>query len=159
MQLNLVRYSFNQSELAQTIVVPLTTFLALALLGWVLAYWTWAWLSPQAEFSLPPALAPAGRVESASGLFGRVQRDTVSTGSTIGLIGVIAASGGGSGYAIMRFAQQPVRPTREGEEIAPGVRLSEVHPDHVIIERSGVFETIALPLKKTATEPVAPTSK
>lgn len=144
--------SLNRPEIAQTTIVSLTTFAALLLLGWVLAYWTWGWFSPQTELHVQ-TVEPVGRVESASGLFGKLQVENASPGNTIQLLGVIAASGGGSGYAVIGFANQPIRPVKEGEEIAPGIRLSEVHPDKVILERSGLTETVVLPTKKMPAKP------
>jgi len=43
--------------------------------------------------------------------------------------------------------------TREGEEIASGIRLAEVATDHVVLDRNGVRETLAWPEKAPAAEP------
>lgn len=147
--------SFNNVEAIQTAIMSLVTLAALVLLCWILAYWTWAWFSPPAESRASTATAPTRSVASANGLFGKLPQDRASTGSAIGLLGIIAASGNGSGYAIMRFAEQPARPVKEGEEIAPNIRLAEVHPGQVVLERSGIFETLALPEKKTSAESIA----
>lgn len=119
--------------------------LALGLLGWVLAYWTWAWFSPQTEARVETAVVSAGRPEVAYDLFGQAQQTAATAGGSISLLGVIAESGTADSYAIMRYADQPVRPVRKGNEVAPGIRLSEVYPDKVVVERGGVAETIALP--------------
>jgi len=37
---------------------------------------------------------------------------------------------------------------REGEDLAPGIRLAEVGTDHVILERGGARETLAWPGRK-----------
>ena len=147
--------SLERSSFAQTAAVSLVTFAALALLGLVLAYWTWAWLVPSPE---PRAQAgqtdgrAAGPTEAATGLFGSAQRDgngAAPTGVSIGLLGVVAAkssrSGSEPGYAVLRIDAKQTVAVREGEEIEPGVRLAEVHADHVVLERSGVRETLAWP--------------
>ena len=63
----------ERSSLAQAAVVSLVTFAALALLGLVLAYWTWAWLAPRPEPRAQPAVT-GGRAEVAYGLFGSARR-------------------------------------------------------------------------------------
>jgi general secretion pathway protein C len=42
--------------------------------------------------------------------------------------------------------------TRKGEDIVPGFRLAEVAPDHVVLERNGVRESLALPKKDLPAE-------
>jgi general secretion pathway protein C len=161
--------SLERSGFAQTAVVSLATFAALALLGLVLAYWTWAWFAPRSE---PPAQAAeqtggrgvgstAGLTQAASGLFGRAQRDGAApTGIAVRLLGVMAASGGRSGnrsgYAVLRLDAKQVIAVREGGEIEPGVRLAEVHADHVVLERSGVRETLAWPERSAPAGAAAP---
>lgn len=141
-------FPLKRPDILQSAFASFATIAALALLGWVLAYWTWQWFSPQAELRVQEAAKPAGRIESAGGIFGRLQQESVSIGNNIKLIGVISSASGGSGYAVMQFSEQPARPVREGEAIAPGLRLAEVHPDKVVIEHGGMLETIALPRRK-----------
>jgi general secretion pathway protein C len=43
---------------------------------------------------------------------------------------------------------------REGQDIAPGIRLAEVRPDHVILERNGIREMLAWPKKVTPASPL-----
>ncbi len=151
--------SLDRSSLAQTAVVSLVTLAALVLLGLVLAYWTWAWLAPRPEPRAQATAEPGGRVESAYGLFGSVQRDrniAVPTGIAIKLLGVVAASGGRRGYAVVQLEARQILAVREGEDVAPGIRLAEVHTDHVILERNGTRETLAWPEKKTSAESPTP---
>jgi general secretion pathway protein C len=35
----------------------------------------------------------------------------------------------------------------QGDEIEPGLRLAEVHVDHIVLERNGARETLAWPDK------------
>jgi general secretion pathway protein C len=148
--------SLERSSPAQTVAVSLVTLAALVLLGLVLAYWTWAWLAPRPEPRAQAAVEPAGRAESAYALFGSAQRDrniAAPTGIAIKLLGVAAASGGRRGYAVVQLEAKQILAVREGEDIAPGIRLAEVHTDHVILERNGTLETLAWPEKKAAAEP------
>ena len=149
----------DRSTLARTAVVSLVSFAALALLGLVLAYWTWVWFAPRPEPRGQPLADPAGRVASANPLFGSVQRDpntAAPTGIAIKLLGVVAAPGGRRGTAVVQLEARQISAVHAGEDIAPGIRLAEVHADHVILERSGRRETLAWPEKNRAVKPVVP---
>lgn len=156
----------GRSGLAQTVLVSLLTLAALALFGLVLAYWTWVWFAPRAEPRAEAAAGEAGNLASAGRVFGRVERNKNSaspTGIAIKLLGVVAASGGRRGYAVVQLDAKQILAVQEGEDVTPGVRLAEVLPDHVILERGGVRETLAWPEKKAsasastkAAESVAP---
>ena len=149
---------FGRSSLAQTAVVSLLTLAAAALLGLVLAYWTWAWFAPRPEPRIETAAAQSGGVAAATALFGNVARNknTAPTGIAIRLLGVVAAAGGRRGYAVVQLDAKRSLAVREGMDVAPGVRLAEVHPNHVILERGGVRETLALPEQRAAATPAAP---
>ncbi|HUW36843.1 MAG TPA: type II secretion system protein N [Rhodocyclaceae bacterium] len=156
---------FERSTLAQTSFLSLATVAALFLLGFVLAYWTWVWFAPGAEPRAPEIAAVGAAIGSqiapAGNLFGRLQRDgnaPTPTGINIKLHGVIAATGGNSGYAVLQLDGKQVLAIREGQEIAPGIRLAVVRPDHVILERNGLRETLAWP-KKTKQLPASPLQK
>jgi general secretion pathway protein C len=141
----------GRSSIAQTAIVSVATFAALALLGVVLAYWTWAWLAPRPEprtATLPELRATAS---SAYGLFGNASRSgnvAASTADGVRLLGVVAAERGRQGYAVVQLASREVLAVREGEDIAAGIRLAEVHNDHVILLRNGIRESLAWPDKK-----------
>jgi general secretion pathway protein C len=158
----------ERSSFAQTAAVSLVTFAALALLGLVLAYWTWAWLGPRPEpraQAVQAAGRAAGPSQAASDLFGGAQRDsgTAPAGFPLRLLGVVAADGGrsvtSSGYAVFRLDAKQSVAVREGGEIEPGVRLAEVHADHVVLERGGVQEKLAWPEKSKPAAAVAPRAK
>src|SRR3972149_5715496 len=94
--------AFGRSGLAQTVLVSLLTFVAVALLGAVLAYWTWAWFAPRAEPRVEASAAQSGSVASAGAIFGNVPRNQAAaapTGIAIKLLGVVAAPGGPRGDA------------------------------------------------------------
>jgi general secretion pathway protein C len=144
---------FGQSSLAQTAVVSALTLAAVALLGLVLAYWTWAWFAPRAEPRVEAVAEQSGGVASANALFGSVQRNqntAAPTGIAIKLLGVVAASAGRRGYAVVQLEAKQILVVHDGEDVAPGIRLAEVHPDHVILERGGTRETLTWPEKKTS---------
>jgi general secretion pathway protein C len=147
MQLN----ALGRPDLARTAIVYLGTFSALILLGVVLAYWTWTVFAPRTEPRMWPAAEPAARVASAQGLFGgspRGRTAAASAGSAIKLLGVVAATGGRPGYAVVQLEARSSLAVREGGDIAPGIRLVEVHPDRVVLDRNGARETLAWPKAK-----------
>jgi general secretion pathway protein C len=154
----------GRSSLAQTAVVSLLTLAAVALAGLVLAYWTWIWFAPGTPAQAELAVAETGSLASAGLAFGRVERNKASaapTGIAIRLLGVVAASGGRRGYAVVQLEAKQILAVQEGEDVAAGLRLAEVHADHVILERSGVRETLAWPQAQraaasSAAQPAAP---
>ena len=145
--------------LAQTVLVYFLTLAALALFGLVLAYWTWVWFAPRAETRAEAAAGEAGNLAAASRVFGQVERAKSSsaapTGIAIKLLGVVAASGGRRGHAVVQLEGKQILAVHEGDDVTPGVRLAEVLPDHVILERGGVRETLAWPVKPGAASPAA----
>lgn len=160
----------ERSSLAQTAVVSLVTFAALALLGMVLAYWTWAWLAPLPEPRDQSAAQAGGRAvgptPAAYGLFGSARRDNggdrnsaAPTGIAVRLLGVVAATPGHYGYAVVQLEAREILAVRKGEDVAPGIRLAEVHPDHVILVRNGARESLAWPQRNTAAESATPRTK
>ncbi len=144
--------AFERPDVAQTAIVHLGTLVALVLLGWVLSYWTWAWLAPSSQPRLPQAAETSIRPTAALTLFGGSQAKggaAAPASSTVKLLGVAAATGGLPGYAVVQIGARGSLTVREGEDAAPGIHLEEVHPDHVILVRNGVRETLAWP-RKTA---------
>lgn len=149
--------TLERSRLAQTALVSVLTLAALALLGLVLAYWTWVWLAPGAEPRAPAVVQPTAGVGAALGLFGSAPTGgTVAapTGIAIRLLGIVAATQGGQGVAALQLEGKDIVAVQEGEDIAPGLRLVEVAPRHVILERGGIRETLPLP-KPVAAPPTA----
>ena len=125
--------------------------MAVALLGAVLAYWTWVWFAPRPALRTEATAAQTGSVASAAAVFGSVPRNqgaAAPTGIAIKLLGVVAASSGRRGYAVLQLEGKQVLAVHEGEDVAPGIGLAGVLPDHVILERNGVRETLAWPERK-----------
>ena len=123
----------------------LVTLAAASLLGVVLAYWTWAWLAPAAAPRAPAVAQAAAQTSSAQGLFGNAT--SASSASAIRLTGVVAASGSRPGHALLRLDGRKTVAVLQGEDIEPGLRLAEVHVDHIVLERNGARETLAWPEK------------
>jgi general secretion pathway protein C len=141
----------GRSSVAQTAAVSLLTLAAVALLGLALAYWTWVWFAPRAEPRAEVVAAETGNLASAGLVFGRVERSKAAaapTGIAIKLLGIVAASRGRSGYAVVQLEGKQILAVHEGEDVTPGLRLAEVLRDHVILERGGVRETLAWPQTK-----------
>ena len=144
--------SLDRAILAQTAIVSVATFGAVALLGLLLAYWTWVLLAPSPEPRAQATVVAGERMNAANGLFGNApRRETAAapTGIAISLLGVVAAGDGRSGYAVMQLAGQSLA-VREGEEVAPGIRLVAVDARQVMLERGGIRETLALPEQTAA---------
>ena len=142
------------------IVIGLLTLVAVALLGAVLAYWAWAWIAPRAEPRIEPAAVKSGGAGAATTLFGvapTAQVAAAPTGIAIKLLGVVSASRGKRGNAVVQLEGKQILAVQEGEDLAPGIRLAEVRSDHVILERSGVREKLALPEKRVSAAPAAQT--
>lgn len=153
-----------RSSYAQTALASAPVFAAVALLGLVLAYWTWAWLAPAPESRTPAPeqsegrfAAPTPAARGAFGSTGSQQAGAAAAGpGSITLLGVVAASGSLPAYAVVRVDAKGVLAVREGEEIVPGIRLAGVHADRVVLERNQARQTLALP-ERTQPTTLAPT--
>ena len=129
-------------------VAFLATLTAASLLGMVAAYWSWAFLAPAPAPRAPPLAEYAGSSSSARGLFGSVKVGAAAaTSSAVRLTGVVAASSGRRGHAVLRLDGKKTLAVLQGEDVEPGLRLAEVHADHIVLERNGVRETLAWPEK------------
>lgn len=157
------RLSFDISNTAQSAAIALVIVGALALFALVAAHWTWQWLAPHAESRGQQVANEIGHAGSANALFGNAARDDSSPSSTgigISLLGIVAATAGGRGYAVLRLEPKALVTVREGEDVAPGLRLAEVATDHVILERGGTREALGWPVRSpSAVLPVLQTGK
>jgi general secretion pathway protein C len=146
--------SLERSNLVRTTIVSLVTLAAVTLLSMVLAHWTWEWFAPRREPHSPLPDRSGLQVNAAYGLFGNAQRNpdgAAPTGIAIRLLGIVAATEGQRGYALMQLEAKEMIAVREGDNIAPGIRLAKVDTDHIILERGGARETLAWPQKGLAT--------
>ena len=127
-------------------VIGTLAIVALTLvLAFQLAHWTWVFVAPPQVATTPAGDAGVDMAAIAK-LFGAAPPSsaTVASSSGLRLKGVVAPDGGpiasaifstGSGRDIAVFVER---------EIAPGLKLLEVRPDHVIVSRNGVRERIDL---------------
>ncbi len=138
----------GRSNLAQTAFARASEFGALALLGLVFAYWTWTWWAPSPLPPAPEMSAPAGHLAAADNLFGEARSGALAatpTGLAVKLLGVMAATPEGSGYALLQLDAGKTQLVRAGGDLAPGIRVEQVRPQQVILQRNGARETLALP--------------
>lgn len=146
--------SFERSNFLPTLIVSLLTFAAVTLLSLVMAHWTWEWLAPRPESRASAPMPTAQQATAADGLFGNAQREpdgSAATGIAIRLLGIVAATDGHHGYALLQLEAKKVLAVREGDDVAPGIRLVKVGTDHVVLERGGVRESLAWPKPGVAT--------
>ncbi len=140
----------QRSAIAQSALVAAITLAALLALCAVLAYWTWVWFAPRTVTRVPAPPQAQARVDAAYTAFGG-QRSTgapAPTALAIKLLGVVAASGSATGYAVVQLEANRILAVKEGNDVAPGIRLAQVEKGQVVLERNGVRETLALPEKK-----------
>ena len=136
-------------------------FLVVALvlvLAWQLAYWTWVFLAPPSRTTSAPSSAPGVDLASAARLFGGTASPAgpATGGSGLRLKGVVAPTPGVAASAIFSTGSGRDLSVFIGNEVQPGVKLDEVHPDHVIVSRAGVPERVELEARRSlATAPSA----
>lgn len=148
--------SLEQTDLAQTAAIAMVTVAAVVLLAIVAARWSWTWFAPS-PVPRAQSVTAAGSGAPAGTLFGNAGRDgslgsPVRTANAIKLLGIVAASPGRRGYALVQLEANEQLAVLEGEEIVPGLRLAEIAADHLILERSGTRETLSWPEKNAATQ-------
>ncbi len=142
----------NKGISIQTAIVTLLTLIALVLLSLIIANRLWLWFAPLAEAPAPTAQPLELSMQSSYGLFGVPPESApvislmpASTGLAFRLLGIVAADGDGADYAVIQIAPGNIVAIREGQDISPGVRLTTVYNDHLILERAGVRETLSWP--------------
>lgn len=125
---------------------PILVILVL-LLAWQVAYWFWRFAAP-APRAAAGADAPAVDMAAIARLFGAAppagSQSTASASSGLRLKGVIAPTPGTAAAAIFSTGAARDVAVSIDNEVRPGVRLVEVHPDHVIVSRAGARERIDL---------------
>lgn len=139
--------------------------LSALILGVLLANWFWVLFAPHATFTAAVPERPAGL--EAGRLFGVVQSsDPANQGialPNVQLLGVFAASAGKTGFAILKLDDKRQVGVAEGEEVASGTKLVEVHADYVLLEHAGVQQKVNLENKyagspNIATQPASGTA-
>lgn len=131
------------------------TLLVLALVlvfAWQLAWWTWTFVAPRE--AAPEADRGAASVDPAAiaRLFGAPTAQAARSG--LRLKGVVAPTPGVAASAIFAAPGGRDLAVYLGGEIAPGVTLAEVDPDHVLVSRGGVRERVDLDTPHSAASPM-----
>jgi type II secretory pathway component PulC len=130
-------------------------FAALLLLAWVLAHWTWVFVTPRQQSGAASATASfpskllAEKVVAFRLFGGALQAANDSPAapaqapSNISIKGLYAARDGRSGFAVLSVDGHTVS-TEPGKEIAPGMTLWRVYSDRVEIRHDGRIETVRM---------------
>lgn len=121
-------------------------------LGALLAKWAWVLFAPH---TISVAASPEYGATAESGrLFGVAPSPAAATpvprltGSSIlpnvRLTGVFAATTGRSGFAVLKLEGNRQIGVAAGQDVQPGVRLLEIHPDYVLLGQNGVQQRVIL---------------
>ena len=142
----------GKSGLAGTLLVAALVLV----LAWQLAHWTWVLLAPE-----PRASAPAARgdvdMAAIAGLFGAAAPGGESANTSgLRLKGVVAPTPGVAASAIFSTGSGKDISVYIEREVQPGVKLVEVDPDHVVVERAGVRSRIDLEVPRPGAVAAAP---
>jgi general secretion pathway protein C len=112
----------------------------------LLAYWALRLIAP-ATPAAPASAAPAVAREPDAALAARMFGD-VSSGPRASVLNVQVSgvfSAGKSSSAVISIDGKPARAVLLGHELAAGVRLAEVRPDGVTLERDGARSQYSVP--------------
>ena len=129
------------------------TLLALALLCWVLARWTWVLLAPAPPIAPPATPAPIDlqaaldevlRARLFSGQPAAEPPAATAAPRDLQLAGILATAPRGGGWAVLQVGSKVQQVAMAGSEVAPGVVLDQVFADHVVVRRQGNRERIDL---------------
>jgi len=146
---------------APVLLTGLVWLVAIALSAWILAGWYWRLKAPSAIAAAPPEVTDpiaAAKLVSARHLFGEVQQAAAApvVMSRYTLLGVAADTAAKRGFAVIAEEGKPAEGYIQGEELAPGVRLSAIRADSVEIERNGQKEVVRLSEKAGAATGTTP---
>ena len=112
-------------------------------LAYQLAYWTWVFVAP-APVAAPAPAQPAVDLAAVARLFGADAPAAGGGGSGLKLKGVVAPTPGIEASAIFSKGSGRDISVYIDNEVEPGLKLVEVHPDHVIVSRAGARSRIDL---------------
>jgi len=129
----------------------LLSLLGLILLAASLAYWILQLYQPPQRplAAVQQGALPDPSVDAAATLFGG--EVAVASATNYQLTGIVSA--GQDSVAILVADGTPPKALKVGHELAPGVKLAEVHPRYVMLSDGGVMKRVDL---ATDTKPAAP---
>lgn len=131
------------------------TLLLIALvlvLAWQLAYWTWRIVAP-APRPAPTSTVATVDMGAIARLFGAAPpagSTSAATTSGLRLKGVVAPTPGIAASAIFSTGAGRDLAVYIDRDVQPGIKLAEVHADHVIVTRLGTRERIDLDTRRSA---------
>ncbi len=120
-------------------------------LAFQLAWWTWVFVSPPRVAVLPAERSEVDLAAIAR-LFGAAPpagSSAATSTSHLRLKGVVAPTPGVAASAIFSTGSGRDVSVFVGREVQPGVKLAEVHPDHVLLSRAGLMERIDLEVARS----------
>ena len=109
------------------------------------AYWAMQLFKPPVRpVAAPPqTVQTAPRLDAAAALFGG--RLTIAVASNFQLKGVVVAGNAAESIAILAAVGKPAQVVKINEEVAPGIKVTEVHPRYVLLSEGGVVKRVELP--------------
>jgi len=114
-----------------------------AILAWRMAGWAWYFLAPRTQTTVPDLRGTTSIPKiSLYPWFGTVTRPSTQVSSNIRLIGLFA--GGRRPAAIVAIDNQNPIAVVTGETPSPGLKLTRIADDHIVVERNGTSERINL---------------
>jgi hypothetical protein len=126
-----------------------------ALMLAVVGYWSVRFAVPRGGARPPLALpqpAEAAQAVASRHLFGRVDKATATSGDSgaVRVLGVASSDGAGGAFAIVSVDGKPPIPAIEGQEFAPGLRLTRVTSTGIEYQRGGMLQSAPLQEKRIA---------
>jgi len=109
------------------------------------AYWAMQLFKPplRTVAAPPQTVQTAPRLDAAAVLFG--SRPAIAVASNFQLKGVVVAGNAAESVAILAVGDKPAQAVRANSEVAPGVKVKEVHPRYVLLSEGGVVKRVELP--------------
>jgi general secretion pathway protein C len=116
----------------------ITSFILFITLCVSAAYWAMQLFKPPVRaIAAPPKVErPAPSLDAATGMLGG--RAPLAVASNYQLKGVVVAAKPAESVAILAVNGKPAKAVRTSREVMPGVTVSEVHRDHVLLEGGAV---------------------
>lgn len=112
-----------------------------AVLGVLLAKWTWLLFAPASPAMPAAAWEASGEAERVFGTVSVADTAALSSLGNIKLIGVFAHRT--RGFAVMQVDEKQIG-IGLGDEVKPGVKLVETHADYVLLERADIRQRVDL---------------
>jgi general secretion pathway protein C len=123
----------------------ITSFLLFIALCVSAAYWAMQMFNPpQRAVAAPPqSTQPGPKLDAAAALLGGHSNAVVA--SNFQLKGVVMAGNPADSVAILVANGKKPQAVRNNAEVAPGITVTEVQRDHVLLSERGVIKRVDLP--------------